>query len=72
MGILAVLLSVLAVIFWFGEQPPGRRLFRIVPSLVFCYFVPTLLTTFGVLPAESDLARPQPMAQLVVPAIRML
>ena len=54
-GILAVLLAILAVIFWFGEQPAGRKLFSIIPKLVFCYFVPTTLTTLGVLPEESGL-----------------
>ncbi len=54
-GILAVLLAALALIFWFGEQPVGRRIFGIVPKLVFCYFVPTALTTFGILPSESVL-----------------
>jgi uncharacterized membrane protein len=50
---LVVLMAVLAVIFWFGETAAGKRLFGIVPSLVFCYFVPTTLTTLGVLPADS-------------------
>ena len=54
-AILVVLLTVLAFVFWFGETVPGRRLFGIVPSLVFCYFLPTTLTTLGVLPAESVL-----------------
>ncbi|MDY7108474.1 MAG: DUF819 family protein [Planctomycetota bacterium] len=54
-GILAVLLAVLAVIFWFGEQAAGRKLFGIIPKLVFCYFVPTTLTTLGVLPDGSPL-----------------
>lgn len=54
-GVLAVLLVVLAGIFRFGEHAFGRGLFKIVPKLVFCYFVPTLLTTVGVLPAESPL-----------------
>ncbi|MGE0031086.1 MAG: DUF819 domain-containing protein [Steroidobacteraceae bacterium] len=54
-AILVVLLAVLALIFWFGETTPGKKLFGIVPSLVFCYFLPTTLTTLGVLPAESVL-----------------
>lgn len=54
-AILVVLLAVLAGIFWFGETAPGKKLFGIVPSLVFCYFLPTTLTTLGVLPAESVL-----------------
>lgn len=54
-GVLAVLLTVLAVLFRVGEHAAGRRLFGIVPKLVFCYFVPTLLTTLGVIPSESEL-----------------
>lgn len=52
-AVLVVLMTVLAAIFWFGETGAGKRLFGIVPSLVFCYFVPTTLTTLGVLPADS-------------------
>ncbi len=54
-GILAVLLTVLAAIFWFGETGAGRRLFSVLPRLVFCYFVPTTLTTLGILPDSSPL-----------------
>ena len=54
-GILAVLISVLAVIFWLTQRPVAGRIFKIVPALVFCYFVPTALTTAGIIPAESPL-----------------
>jgi uncharacterized membrane protein len=54
-GVLAALLAVLAAIFWFGETGPGRKLFGVVPRLVFCYFIPTTLTTLGVLPDSSPL-----------------
>ncbi|MFZ2508171.1 MAG: DUF819 family protein [Steroidobacteraceae bacterium] len=54
-AVLAVLLAILAAIFWFGETRPGKRLFSVVPSLIFCYFLPTTLTTLGVLPSESPL-----------------
>lgn len=54
-GILAMLFLVLAVIFWGTRHPVIGRMFKIIPSLVFCYFVPTALTTFGVIPAESEL-----------------
>ena len=54
-GILAVLLAVLAILFWIGDRTLGRRLFNIVPKLVFCYFVPTTLTTLGILPEASPL-----------------
>lgn len=53
-GILAILLASLGLIFWVSNRSPFDRFFRIVPALVFCYFVPTTLTTLGVIPIESD------------------
>ena len=54
-GVLAILLGVLAVIFWLTEHKTFGRVFKVVPALVFCYFVPTTLTTLGVLPESSPL-----------------
>jgi uncharacterized membrane protein len=55
LGVLTVLLGVLAALFLLQRHPRGDRLFRVVPLLVFCYFVPALLSNAGVIPAESDL-----------------
>ncbi len=54
-GIFTLLLAILAVIFWLTRRPVIGRLFKVVPSLIFCYFVPTALTTAGVIPAKSPL-----------------
>lgn len=54
-GILAILLAVLATIFWLQDQRPLRRLFNVIPAIAFCYFVPTMLSTLGVLPNHSPL-----------------
>ena len=54
-AVLAVLLSVLAGLFAFADHPVGRRCFRIVPLLVFAYFIPTTLSNVGVIPLESPL-----------------
>ena len=55
LGVLTVLLTVLAGLFLLQRHPWGARLFRIVPLLVFCYFVPALLSNAGIIPAESEL-----------------
>jgi uncharacterized membrane protein len=55
LGVLTVLLFVLAALFMLQRQPAGDRLFRVVPLLVFCYFVPALLSNAGVIPFESAL-----------------
>ena len=54
-GVLAILLAALAIIFWASSHPLIGRVFKIIPSLVFCYFVPTALSTFKVIPHESPL-----------------
>ena len=54
-GQLAVLLGVLAVIFWTTQHPTLGRLYKVVPALVFCYFLPAGLTSLGVIPDESVL-----------------
>jgi uncharacterized membrane protein len=55
LGVLSVLLLVLAALFMLQRHPVGDRLFRAVPLLVFCYFVPALLSNLGLIPFESDL-----------------
>ncbi|HXW04973.1 MAG TPA: DUF819 family protein [Vicinamibacterales bacterium] len=54
LGVLSVLLGVLAALFALQRHPIGTRLFRVVPLLVFCYFVPAALSNSGVIPFESD------------------
>jgi uncharacterized membrane protein len=69
-GQLAVLLAVLAVIFWADNHPRIGRVFRVIPALVFCYFVPTTLTALGVIPAEAPLY--EWVKQFVLPASLLL
>lgn len=52
-GVLATLMLVLAALFGFNATKAGGKFFSIVPLLVFCYFVPTTLTTLGILPDDS-------------------
>src|SRR5688572_29612154 len=55
LGVLTVLLFVLAGLFLLQRHRRGARLFAVVPLLVFCYFVPALLSNAGVIPLESEL-----------------
>lgn len=54
-GVLAVLLTVLALVFWSKQRPWGARLFNVIPAVVFCYFVPTTLSGLGLIPSQSPL-----------------
>lgn len=55
MSVLGVLLGFLAALFWLDAHPRLGRIFRVVPLLVFAYFVPTALSNLGVIPLESPL-----------------
>ena len=55
MAVLAILLAVLALLFTLEKHPVLGRIFKVVPLLVFAYFVPTLLSNTGVIPLESPL-----------------
>jgi len=53
MAVLAYLAAVLATIFWLSERPRLEGVFRYLPPVIFAYFVPTISTTLGILPATS-------------------
>jgi uncharacterized membrane protein len=53
MVIFAYLASVLGLVFWLSSRPQLERLFRVTPPVIYAYFIPTLSTTFGILPSAS-------------------
>jgi uncharacterized membrane protein len=53
MMVVAVLLGVIATLFAMNRHPRLGKLFRVVPLLVFAYFVPTILSNTGIIPLES-------------------
>jgi uncharacterized membrane protein len=55
MAVLAVLLAVLALLFYAERHPVVGRVFKVLPILVLVYFVPTLLSNTGIIPTKSDL-----------------
>ncbi len=54
-AVLCVLLGLLALLFFAAAHARYGRIFKVVPLLVFAYFVPTLLSNTGVIPLESAL-----------------
>ena len=49
----ALLASVLAAVFALSRVPALDKLFSVIPPIIWAYFVPMLLTTAGVTPAQS-------------------
>jgi uncharacterized membrane protein len=68
-GILAVLSGVCAFFFWL-EKATRWRLFQIIPTLVFIYLVPVLLSNGGVIPVESPVY--DKIGKLVMPMMLVL
>lgn len=54
MEVLAVLLGFLGLLFWLNAHPRYQSVFRVVPLLVFAYFVPTILSNTGLIPVAGD------------------
>ena len=55
MAVLAILLAVLAGLFAINQHAKLSRVFRVIPLLVFAYFLPTALSNVGVIPLQSPL-----------------
>ena len=51
--VFGLLMMILGVIFWSYGQPQFRRFYKVVPMLLLCYFIPSLLTFFGIVNPED-------------------
>lgn len=52
-AVFGYLAGVLGLIFWASGRPSFERVFRITPPVIYAYFVPTISTTIGIIPAAS-------------------
>ena len=54
--VLGLLMVILGFVFWTSNRPGGfwKRFYRYVPSLLMCYFLPSLLSTAGVISGEHS------------------
>ncbi len=66
----ALLAGCVGFIFWLGQLPALQGFFRYFPPLIWCYFVPMLMTTAGITPDASPLYAF--MSRVVLPAVLVL
>lgn len=54
--VVGLLAAILGLVFWTSSRdgPVTRRFFAIFPPILLCYFLPSLLTTFGVVDPEES------------------
>ena len=52
--VMGILLAILGFVFWSSSRPSGfwKRFYSIVPSVLMCYFLPSLLSTTGVISGD--------------------
>lgn len=55
LGLIMVLLGIPAIIFYLEKHQSVGKLFKVVPGLVFAYFIPTALTNLDIIPAHAPL-----------------
>ena len=53
MDVFAFLAAVVALIFWVSGLERFRKLFEVVPPVIYVYFLPILATTAGITPSSS-------------------
>ncbi len=66
----ALLMALAAFVFALGEVKAFARFFNVMPPLVFCYFLPMICTSLGILPAESPVY--PMMNRVMLPAVLLL
>ncbi|MCD6337004.1 MAG: hypothetical protein DRP93_02165 [Candidatus Neomarinimicrobiota bacterium] len=70
-GLLAILMIIPAVIYAINNHTKwGKKFFGIVPPLVFAYFIPTILTSLGIIPDSAPIYRQ--IKTFVLPASLLL
>ena len=55
MAVFGFLAAIVALVFWVSELPRFRKVFEVVPPVIYVYFLPMLTTTAGITPASSPL-----------------
>jgi len=53
--VFGLLMSLLGGIFWASSHPRFSGFFKVVPALLLCYFLPSLLTNFHIVPKDTHL-----------------
>lgn len=54
-ALFAFLIGILGLVFWLSTLPQLKKVFDILPPVIFAYFLPMFATTLGITPAESEL-----------------
>lgn len=52
--VLGLLATILGGVFYVSNHPSYKKIFNYIPALLLCYFIPSLLNTFGIVNGEES------------------
>lgn len=52
--VLGMLATILGGVFYASSHPAFKKFFTIIPALLLCYFIPSLLNTFGIVDGDAS------------------
>lgn len=52
--VFGILLCLLGLVFWTASLPAFKKFYRIVPTLLLCYFLPAILTSLNIISPEGS------------------
>lgn len=70
LGLVMVLLTIPAILFYLENHPKYGKIFNVIPVLVFAYFVPTALTALNVIPPHAEVYKV--IKSVILPAALLL
>jgi uncharacterized membrane protein len=53
--VFGLLMALLGLIFWAASEARFKKFFTVIPALLLCYFLPSLLTNTGLVPRETGI-----------------
>ena len=72
--VFGILMAILGFVFWGTSRPAGfwKKFYGIVPSLLVCYFLPSLLSTMGIISGDHSQLYPMAKNYLLPTALVLL
>ena len=55
MAVFGFLALIVALIFWVSELPRFKKIFEVIPPVIYVYFIPMFTTSTGITPSSSPL-----------------
>ena len=69
-ALILIFVAIVSAVYGLSNHPGTKKIFNYFPAPLWCYFLPTLLSAFHILPSSSPLYAP--MSRFILPASLIL